>query len=138
MANHSSILAGRIPWTEESGGTLGTYSPRVTKSNTTENLSTKSFGKVMYTLLYLKWITNKNLLYSTCNSTQCYVPAWMGWVWGTMDTCICMAKSPHIPPETITTLLIGCTPIQNVFGVKKNIQFVGLGKSLKRWKYQTT
>ena len=98
----------------------------------------REFGMDMYTFLYLKWITNKNLLYSTCNSTQCYVPAWMGWVWGTMDTCICMAKSPHIPPETITTLLIGCTPIQNVFGVKKNIQFVGLGKSLKRWKYQTT
>src|SRR5574337_463747 len=64
------------------------------------------FRKVMYTLLYLKWITNKDLLYSTCNSTQCYVPAWMGRVWGTMDTCICMAKSPHCPPETITTLLI--------------------------------
>ena len=38
----------------------------------------KDFGKVMYTLLYLKWITNKNLLYSTGNSTQCYVAAWMG------------------------------------------------------------
>ena len=25
----------------------------------------KDFGKVMYTMLYLKWITNKNLLYST-------------------------------------------------------------------------
>ena len=25
----------------------------------------EDFGKVMYTLLYLKWITNKNLLYST-------------------------------------------------------------------------
>ena len=32
----------------------------------------------MYTLLYLKWITNKNLLYSTENSAQCYVAAWMG------------------------------------------------------------
>ena len=38
----------------------------------------KDFGKVMYTLLYLKWITNKNLLYSTGNSAQCYVAAWMG------------------------------------------------------------
>ena len=27
----------------------------------------KDFGKVMYTLLYLKWIINKNLLYSTWN-----------------------------------------------------------------------
>ena len=30
----------------------------------------------MYTLLYLKWITNKVLLYSTWNSAQCYVAAW--------------------------------------------------------------
>ena len=32
----------------------------------------------MYTLLYLKWITNKNLLYTTWNSAQYYVEAWMG------------------------------------------------------------
>ena len=38
----------------------------------------KDFGKVMYTLLYLKWITKKNLLYNTWNSAQCYVAAWMG------------------------------------------------------------
>ena len=30
-----------------------------------------------YTLLYLKWITNRDLLNSTENSTQCYVAAWM-------------------------------------------------------------
>ena len=35
-------------------------------------------GKDMYTLLYLKWITNKDLLYSTWNSAQYYVAAWMG------------------------------------------------------------
>ena len=29
-------------------------------------------------VLYLKWITNKVLLYSTGNSAQCYVAAWMG------------------------------------------------------------
>ena len=32
------------------------------------------FGKVMYTLLYLKWITNKDLMYNTWNSSQFYVP----------------------------------------------------------------
>ena len=37
----------------------------------------QDFGKVMYILLYLKWITNKNLLYSTWNSAQWYMPAWM-------------------------------------------------------------
>ena len=36
------------------------------------------FGINTYTLLYLKWITNKDLLYSTGNSAQCYVAAWMG------------------------------------------------------------
>ena len=29
------------------------------------------------TLLYLKWITSKVLRYSTGNSAQCYVAAWM-------------------------------------------------------------
>ena len=37
----------------------------------------------MYTLLYIKWITyNKNLLYSTWNSGQRYVAAWMGEAFG--------------------------------------------------------
>ena len=36
----------------------------------------------LYTLLYLKWITNKDLLYSTWNSVQCYVTAWMGGAFG--------------------------------------------------------
>ena len=34
----------------------------------------KGFGMDMSTLLYLKWITNKDLL---C-SAECYVAAWMG------------------------------------------------------------
>ena len=33
------------------------------------------FGVVLYTLIYLKWIINKDLLYSTGNSAQCYVAA---------------------------------------------------------------
>ena len=32
----------------------------------------------MYTLLYLKWIANKDLLDSTWSSAQCCVAAWMG------------------------------------------------------------
>ena len=36
----------------------------------------------MDTLLYLKWITKKHLLYSTKNSAQCYVAAWMEWEFG--------------------------------------------------------
>ena len=38
----------------------------------------REFGINIYTLLCLKWITNKDLLYSTGNSAQCYVAAWMG------------------------------------------------------------
>ena len=38
----------------------------------------KDFGRVMHTLLNLKWITKKNLVYNTWNSAQCYVAAWMG------------------------------------------------------------
>ena len=38
----------------------------------------REFGKVVYTLLYLKWKINKDLLYITRNSAQCYVAAWMG------------------------------------------------------------
>ena len=38
----------------------------------------RELGVVMYTLLYLKWIINKDLLYSTGNSAQCSVAAWMG------------------------------------------------------------
>ena len=43
----------------------------------------------MYKLLYLKWVTGKDLLYSTWNPAQCYVAAWMGGGWRRMDTCIC-------------------------------------------------
>ena len=59
----------------------------------------------MYTLLYLKWITNKDLLFNTWTSVQ-----WERRL-GRMDTC--MAESLLCSPETITTLLIKYTPIQN-------------------------
>ena len=42
----------------------------------------REFGLDMYTLLYLKWITNKDLLNSTWNSAQSYVAAWMGGEFG--------------------------------------------------------
>ena len=37
----------------------------------------REMGMDRYTLLYLKWITNKDRLYSTGNSAQCYVSAWV-------------------------------------------------------------
>jgi len=35
-----------------------------------------------YTLLYLKWITNKELLYSTWNSAPGYAAGWMAGEYG--------------------------------------------------------
>ena len=61
----------------------------VTKQKDTHRLRERTYGcqgkrivreieMDMYILLYSKWITNKDLLYSTWNFTQCYVPAWTG------------------------------------------------------------
>ena len=47
------------------------------------------FGMVMYTLLYLKQVTNKDLLSSTWNSTERYVTAWMEGEFGENEyTCM--------------------------------------------------
>ena len=61
----------------------------------------REFGVVMYTLLYLKWITNKDILYGTRNSAQHYMDG--RGIWGRVDTCTCMPESLHCSPETITT-----------------------------------
>ena len=64
------------------------------------------FGMDTNTLLCLKWISNKDLLYSTGDSAQCYLAAWMQGGVGTMHTCVCTAESLHCSPETITTLFV--------------------------------
>ena len=38
----------------------------------------KNVLKMQGSMLYLKWITDKDLLSSTGNSAQCYVAAWVG------------------------------------------------------------
>ena len=43
-----------------------------------EEGTVREFGIDMYTLLYLKWTTNRDLPHSTGNSAQCFVAAWMG------------------------------------------------------------
>ena len=57
-------------------------------------------------------------------------------VWGRMDTCICMSESLHCSPETATTLLIGYTPIKNVFVLKKkkplNLKYFKVKKKKKQ------
>ena len=74
--------------------------------------SLREFGMVMHTLLYLKWIGNKDLLYSTWDSAQCCIAAWMGMGSGREGTRVCVAESLRCPPETIT-LFIGSVPIPN-------------------------
>ena len=50
----------------------------------------RDLGKVMYTLLYLKWITSKALWCSAWNSAQCCVPAWLGGALGENGyMCVC-------------------------------------------------
>ena len=67
----------------------------------------------MYTLLYLKWITNKDLLCSMWKSAHCYVASWTGGEFvGRIDKCICITESLCCSPEIIT-LLIGYIPIKN-------------------------
>ena len=48
----------------------------------------------VYTLLYLKWVTKKDLLYSTGNSAQCYMAAWMGGEFGREWIPVCVWLSP--------------------------------------------
>ena len=67
----------------------------------------------MYAPLYLKWVTNKDLLYRTGNSAQCCGGLDGRGVWGRMGTCICMAESLHCSSETITALLIDYILKQN-------------------------
>ena len=52
-------------------------------------------GMLMYTLLYLKWITNKDLLYNTMGTL--FNVMWQPGVkfGGRMDPCVWMAESLH-------------------------------------------
>ena len=79
----------------------------------------------MYTLLYSIQIINRDLLYSTWNSTQCVCqPGWEK-ASGKVGTCLWVDECFPCSPETTIALLIGCTPIPNKkFQVKfaKNIK----------------
>ena len=54
----------------------------------------REFGMFRYSLLHLKWITNKALLYCTGNSAQCHVAAWMGVSLGGEWMHVCIWLSP--------------------------------------------
>ena len=58
----------------------------------------RQFGMVMYTMLYLKLVTNKDLLFSTWNSTWCYATAWMGRGFGVewMHVYVWLSQAVHL------------------------------------------
>ena len=68
-----------------------------------------------YTLLHLKWITKKDLLYSTWDSAQCYVAAWTGGEFGEEWIHVYVWLSPFASHLKLSQhcLLIGYTPIEN-------------------------
>jgi len=75
----------------------------------------REFGKVMYTLLYSKWITNKDLFciaHGTLPNVMCQPGREKG-MGENGYTYICMVESLHCSPEITRTLLISYTPIQN-------------------------
>ena len=103
MATHSSILAWRIPWTEEPSGLQSTGSQRAghnwsnlactnlfIKQEESRGCRKQTYGYYgmggvnweigvdIYLLLCIKSITNKNLLYGTGNSIQYSVMAYIG------------------------------------------------------------
>ena len=72
----------------------------------------REFEKGMYSLLYSKRITNKDLLYSTWNSAQCYMAAWMGGEFRGKWIHVYVWLNPFaIHLKLITTLLISYTAI---------------------------
>ena len=72
-------------------------------------------GMDMYILLCLKWISDKDLLYSTWNSAQCYVAAWMGGSLGRNGQLMYVWLCPFTVHLKLSqhSLLIIYTPIQN-------------------------
>ena len=69
----------------------------------------------MYTLLSIKWITNKVLVYSTGNSARCFVAAWRGGAFGEEWIHVYAWLSPFTVHLNLLQhcLLIGYTPVQN-------------------------
>ena len=65
----------------------------------------------MYTLLYLKWITNKDLLYSTWNSAQGYVAAWMGGEFGRECMCVCVCVCVCVHAQSLQLCPTLCDPM---------------------------
>ena len=72
----------------------------------------QGFGMDTCTLLHCKWVANKDLLRrELCSVLRGSLDGWG--VLGRVGTWTCVAESLCGPPEAISTLVIGYTPIQN-------------------------
>ena len=73
----------------------------------------------MYILLYLQRITNEDLLYSSWNSAQCYMPAWMGRGSGENGYIHMYGWVPWLFTWKWHNILNWLCPNKKCFGVKK-------------------
>ena len=98
------------------------------------------FGMNIYTLLYLTWITNKDLLFSTGNFAQCIVTAWMGEEFGGewMHVHVCLGllllqlKLLHNYSLAIPKHKMGFPGIPMVKNAPANAEDAGLIPGLQR------
>ena len=115
MATLSSILAQRIPWTEEHGGLQSTGSQRVRCDWATEHTSTqkaRSYRITLGTIFNILWLNHNGKEYGkeymqTCNESLCCTP------------------------EINTTLYINYAPIK--FLKRKSRALLLSGPNLKQW-----
>ena len=91
----------------------------------------REFGTDMFMLLYFKWITNKDLLYSTWNSAQCYVAAWMGGQFGVEGVKVCVWLSLGGSRETITLSVNWLHPNEKLKVKKKKNQLEPTGSKME-------
>ena len=83
----------------------------------------REFGLDMYTLPYSNWMANKDLLYSTGNSAQCYVAAWMGEESGGKWIHVNVWLVPLLSPQNYHNAVNWLYSIQNKKLNWKNIFF---------------
>ena len=80
----------------------------------------REFGLDKHTLLYLRWITNKDLTYYKAPGILLHVMWQLGWErsLGRMHTCICMAES-----------LCFFFPQKHFLGIRREAEFQASGRS---------
>ena len=87
----------------------------------------REFGMDVYIVLYLKQISNKDLLCSTGDSAQCYVAAWLGEEFGGKWIHVYVWLSPFaVHLKTITALFVNQLYPNTKF--KKKVELANAGQ----------